>query len=849
MNRTRFVFLLLCIAFANEILAQSGKDLKLWYNQPASIWEEALPLGNGKMGAMVFGGIQSERFQMNDLTLWSGAPKDGNRPNGPETLKATREAVFAGDYARADSVWRKMHGPYSARYLPMAGLMISMNLPDTTITEYYRDLDISKAIATVRYQCKGIQFQREAFISHPDQAMVVKISANKKQSVSFDAGLNSKLKYRIIPQSEDYLILRGKAPKYVAFRNTEPEQIVYDEENGEGTNFEVHLRIKAFGGQVSCKEDRLRVEKADSVLLFVSDATSYNGFDKSPGLEGKDPRLEAGKIMKNVSSKTWTQLINRHVSDFQHLFNRVNLQFEPEPEAEALPTDERLLRLNSGKSDNPLMALYYQFGRYLLITSSRDQDMPANLQGIWNEQVQPPWGSNYTTNINTEMNYWLAENTNLSECHTPLLNFVKSLSVTGSRTAKVNYGLDGWCAAHNSDIWAKSSPAGGEDWDPRGAPRWSCWPMAGAWLCQDLYRHYEYTGDQKFLKEKAWPVMKGAAQFMLGWLVEGPEGYLVTNPSTSPENDFKIKGKTYQISMATTMDLAIIRDLFTNCIQTLNILKIEPEFKKQLEQTLNRMYPFHIGQYGQLQEWYKDWDDPNDQHRHLSHLFGLYPGSQISPRRTPELAAAAKKSLIQRGDVSTGWSMAWKINWWARLEDGDHAFVILKDGLTYIGPKKQTGYRGGTYPNLFDAHPPFQIDGNFGGTAGITEMLLQSYDGAISLLPALPSAWPKGEVKGLKARGDFEISMQWNHGNLSRATIHSALGGVCRIRTKVPVKVLETDFTNAAGANPNPFYQTNPVPEYQKNNKETLPELNLQKVYEINFNTQKGKNYTILPSK
>ena len=541
------------------------------------------------------------------------------------------------------------------------------------------------------------------------------------------------------------------------------------------------------------------------------------------------------------------QLKNKHISDYQNLFNRVSLTFEAEPQAEILPTDERLLRLNSGKSDNQLMALYYQFGRYLLISSSRDQDMPANLQGIWNEQVQPPWGSNYTTNINTEMNYWLAENTNLSECHIPLLNFVKSLSVTGVRTAKVNYGLDGWCAAHNSDIWAKSSPAGGEDWDPRGAPHWSCWPMAGAWLCQDLYRHYEFTGDQKFLKENAWPVMKGSAQFMLGWLVEGPDGYLVTNPSTTPENDFRINGKAYQISMATTMDMSIIRDLLTNCIQTLCILKIEPEFKKQLEQSLNRLYPYQIGQYGQLQEWFKDWDDPKDQHRHLSHLFGLYPGNQISPRRTPELAAAAKKSLMQRGDVSTGWSMAWKINCWARLEEGDHALTLLKDGLTYIGPKKETGYSGGTYPNLFDAHPPFQIDGNFGGTAGITEMLLQSYDGVISLLPALPSAWAKGEVKGLKARGGFEISMRWNNGNLMRASLHSALGGICRIRTKVPVKVLETDFTNAAGANPNPFYQTNPESKWIKNNNEILTELNLSRVCEIEFTAQKGRIYTLVP--
>ena len=642
-----FVALLL-LSIASAIYAQKSNSLKLWYESPASIWEEALPLGNGKMGAMVFGGAFKERYQLNDLTLWSGGPNDGNKPNGPEILKATRNAVYAGDYARADTVWRKMHGPYSSRYLPMADLMISMNLPDTSVTNYYRDLNIGNAIASVRYKCNGILFSREAFISHPDKALVVKIWANKNHSVSFKTWLNSKLKYKIAAKSNDCLTLIGKAPEYVAFRNYEPEQIIYaNKAKGEGTNFEVQLRIKTFGGKVSSKDNCLNIEKADSVLLFVSDATSYNGFDKSPGLQGKNPAHECSEIMKRASGKTWEELKNRHIYDYQNLFNRVSLQFDSQPEAEVLPTDERLMRLSTGKNDNQLMALYYQFGRYLLISSSRDQEMPANLQGIWNEQVQPPWGSNYTTNINTEMNYWLAENTNLSECHTPLLNFVKSLSVTGARTAKVNYGLDGWCAAHNSDIWAKSSPAGGEEWDPRGAPHWSCWPMAGAWLCQDLYRHYEYTGDQKFLRERAWPVMKGAAQFMLGWLVEGPDGYLVTNPSTTPENDFRIDGKAFQISMATTMDISIIRDLFNNCIQTLSILNIEPESKGRLEQTIHRLYPFHIGQYGQLQEWFKDWDDPNDNHRHISHLFGLYPGNQISPRRTPDLAAAAKKTLIQ----------------------------------------------------------------------------------------------------------------------------------------------------------------------------------------------------------
>jgi len=446
------------------------------------------------------------------------------------------------------------------------------------------------------------------------------------------------------------------------------------------------------------------------------------------------------------------------------------------------------------------------------------------------------------------MNYWLAEITNLSECHAPLLTFINSLSVNGSKTAKINFGLDGWCAFHNSDIWAKSSPPGGGTWDSRGAPRWSCWPMAGAWFCQHLFRHFEYTGDERFLREKAWPLMKGASEFLLGWLVEGPDGYLVTNPSTSPENTFKINGKTYEVSMATTMDIAITLDLFSNCIRTLEILNTEPEYKEKLQQALNRLYPYHIGQYGQLQEWFLDLDDPKDTHRHISHLFGLYPGTQITLNRTPELAAAAKQTLIHRGDVSTGWSMAWKINWWARLGDGDHAYRILKAGLTYLGPKNPSYKGGGTYPNLFDAHPPFQIDGNFGGTAGIAEMLLQSHEDCISLLPSLSSEWSRGEVRGLKAKGGFTVNIAWKQNSIVKATIHSGLGGNCRIRTGIPVKVVETSRESSEGPNPNPFYRAEPAPEVINNSKVPLLFIPLIKNYTIDFKTEKSKTYTLLPA-
>jgi len=465
--------------------------------------------------------------------------------------------------------------------------------------------------------------------------------------------------------------------------------------------------------------------------------------------------------------------------------------------------------------------------------------------------VHPPWGSNYTTNINTEMNYWLAENTNLSECHEPLFNFMKELAVNGAKTAKINYGIDkGWVAHHNADLWAKTSPPGGYDTDPKGMPRWSAWPMSGAWFSTHLYEHYLFTGDMVFLRNTAYPLMKGAAEFMLKWLIKDPNSsYLITNPSTSPENTVKIKGKEYQLSMASTMDMSILRQLFSDLIASSEALNEDLDFRAELIAARERLYPFHIGQYGQLQEWFRDWDDPADKHRHISHLFSLYPGNQISVFETPELASAAKQSLIHRGDVSTGWSMAWKINWWARLQDGNHAYKILEDAFAYIDPTKEKAQMsgGGTYPNLFDAHPPFQIDGNFGATAGMTEMLLQSQDGRISLLPALPDAWKEGSIKGIKARGNFVVNIDWKNGKLAEALIKSEIGGNCRLRTLQKVKVVEADAKPVNGANPNRLTQLPYKPLYQNNAKSSLQSVPVQQNYVVDFKTEKGKTYKIIP--
>jgi len=761
-----------------------GKEYKLWYNAPATVWEEALPIGNGRIGAMVYGNPLQEVYQLNEESIWSGYPQDWNNPKAANALPQVREAVDRGDYAKASELWKaNAQGPYTARYLPMANLMLDQ-LTRGEARNLYRELNISNALSTVTYEADGVKYRRTSFISYPDQVMVIKIAADRPQAVSLHIRLNSLLRYTVQTKGEKTLILNGKAPAYVANRDYDPHQVVYDDKRG--TQFKVQVELLPDGGHCEANDSALTVRNANEVVLLLSAVTDFGN----------------KKMTLKKCKRPYQELLQRHTDDHQQLFNRLQLSLGTENlQKEALPTNERLKSFEQDPTDNGLTELYYQYGRYLLIASSRPGGLPANLQGIWNRHVQPPWGSNYTTNINTEMNYWPAEITNLPECFLPLSDFIGRLAVNGAQTAKVNYGINrGWLAHHNSDVWAQTAPTGGYDSDPKGAPRWSCWPMAGVWLCQHLWEHYAFGGDKKYLSKTAYPLMKGAAEFLLQWLQKDPEtGYWITNPSTSPENRFRYidkegKKQNGEISRSSGMDLGLAWDLLTNCIEASTVLDTDKAFRQQCMDVRANLQPFRIGSKGQLLEWDKEFEETDPNHRHVSHLFALHPGRQIIPEQQPELAAC-QRTLEIRGDGGTGWAMAWKINFWARLRDGNHAFGMLKNGLRYVDATQVSVRGGGTYANLFDAHPPFQIDGNFGGTAGITEMLLQSHAGYIHLLPALPDNWQSGSIKGVRARGGFTIDMEWKESRITRLSVTSHSGGTCRIReaTSPHEEVIETE--------------------------------------------------------
>jgi alpha-L-fucosidase 2 len=750
------------------VFAQSANTL--WYNQPAQYFEESLLLGNGKMGASVFGGIASDKIYLNDATLWSGEPVDANmNPDAYKNLPAIREALRNEDYKLADSLNRKLQGKFSESYAPLGTLYINFNNCDSA-QKYYRELNIADAVSKVEYELNGVKFTREYFVSYPDKVMVIKLSSSKKGALSFEIKFESQLKYKIIP-SGNSLNVNGFAPVQAkpSYLGDIPDALVFDEERG--TRFTAITKIKSDDGKASTTDSTISLKNGTEALILVSIATSFNGYDKNPVTQGLNQVQIANDQLNKAYPKSFQTLKKAHLSDYQKFFNRVSLNLG-KTEAPNLPTNERLKRYAEGMEDKNLEILYFQYGRYLLISSSRTPGVPANLQGIWNPYLRPPWSSNYTININAEENYWIAENANLSEMHIPMLGFIKNISETGKITAKTFYGANGWVACHNSDIWAMSNPVGNFG---QGDPVWANWNMGGAWLSTHLWEHYLFTQDKNFLKNDAYDIMRGAAQFCYEWLVEDKKGKLITSPSTSPENKFVTPtgyhGATFY---GGTADLAMIYACMQQVIEASEILDQDADFRQKLENAVARLHPYQVGKKGNLQEWYYDWEDEDPQHRHQSHLFGLFPGHQITPASTPQLADACRKTLEIKGDETTGWSKGWRINLWARLGDGNHAYKMYRELLRYVDPDGvKTSYHrgGGTYPNLLDAHPPFQIDGNFGGAAAVIEMLMQSGENEIRLLPALPEAWDRGKVVGICARGGYEISMEWENYLLKTVTV------------------------------------------------------------------------------
>ena len=767
------------------------KKLKLWYNKPAKYFEEALVLGNGTQGATVFGGTDTDKIYLNDLTLWSGEPVDPYmNKDAYKHLPGVREALKQENYKLADSLVRKIQGKFSESYAPLGTLYLDFQ-PNQS-SNYYRELDLERAIATVNHEVNGNKIKREYFVSHPDKVFVIHLTSQQKNGLSFTVRFNSQLKFSG-SSTINHLHFKGVAPvraepNYVRKKGN-PILFLDDK----GTRFSTDVLLQSTDGKVSRTDTSLTLAGATEAVVLVSMATSFNGFDKNPATQGLDDHAIVQKQIQEASVKGIQNLTARHLKDYQTFFNRVSLYLAGTENAPNLPTDDRLRRYAKGESDPYLESLYFQFGRYLLISSSRTKGVPANLQGLWNPHIQPPWSSNYTMNINAEENYWLAENTNLPEMHQSFLSFIENLEKTGRITAKTFYNLPGWTCHHNSDIWAMTNPVG--DFGG-GSPHWANWPLGGAWASAHLWEHYLYTQDKKFLAEKAYPLMKGAAEFCLAWLIPDSKGRLITSPSVSPENRFitptGYKGET---AYGGTADLAMIRELFLDMIQAEKILKKDSAFQKSLEDALAKMLPYQIGAAGNLQEWYYDWADTDPKHRHQSHLYGLYPGTHVTVDQTPAIAAASKKTLEIKGDETTGWSKGWRINLWARLKDGDHAYKMYRELLKYVEPDGvKVNYQrgGGTYPNLFDAHPPFQIDGNFGGSAAVAEMLVQSTPDLIELLPAVPKAWASGKVSGLKARGGFEISMQWEGGQVKNVVIKSKNSASVRVRMNGEIKVIKT---------------------------------------------------------